>query len=118
MNSKARLLLNDAFVIDNVRNSRCRCFELLSSNPTNWSNTLKEFFSNNIRIVLVCLTVLWDWRLKGLRFRKIFRKTAVLESLFFNAVQAGGLFNFQRKFFYKRPRGDCFCDVVLVVFIS
>ena len=101
MNSKARLLLNDAFVIDNVRNSRCRCFELLSSNPTNWSNTLKEFFSNNIRIVLVCLTVLWDWRLKGLRFRKIFRKTAVLESLFLMQSKLEAFLISKENFFTK-----------------
>ena len=30
----------------------------LSDNPTKLSNTLKQF-------VGVCLTILWDWRLKG-----------------------------------------------------
>ena len=30
----------------------------LSDNPTKWSNTVKQF-------VWVCLTILWDWRLKG-----------------------------------------------------
>ena len=38
----------------------------LSANPTNWSNTFKQFIGNSQRIVWVCLTMLLDWRLKGL----------------------------------------------------
>ena len=56
--------------------------------------------------------------LKGFEIPQNFQENSCVGVSFFNAVQAGGLFNFQRKFFYKRPRGDCFCDVVLVVFIS
>ena len=37
----------------------------LSANPTKWSKTLKEFVGNSRRIVWVCLTILWDWRLRG-----------------------------------------------------
>ena len=39
-------------------------FNPLSPNPTKWSNTLKQFIGNSRRIVWVCLTILWDWRLK------------------------------------------------------
>ena len=37
----------------------------LSANPTKWSSTLKQFVGNSRRIVWVCLTILWGWRLKG-----------------------------------------------------
>ena len=37
----------------------------LSAFPKNWSNTLKQFFGESQRIVWVCLTILWGWRLKG-----------------------------------------------------
>ena len=35
----------------------------LSVNPTKWSNTLKQFVGFCRRIVRVCLTILWGWRL-------------------------------------------------------
>ena len=31
----------------------------LTANPTKWSNTLKQFFSNSRRIFWSCLTILW-----------------------------------------------------------
>ena len=37
----------------------------LSANPTNWSNTLKQLVGCCWRTVWVCLTILWDWHLKG-----------------------------------------------------
>ena len=37
----------------------------LSANPFKWSNTIKGFVGNSWRIVWVCLTILWVWRLKG-----------------------------------------------------
>ena len=37
----------------------------LSANPTKWTNTLKQFVGCCPRIVWVCLTILWDWRLKS-----------------------------------------------------
>ena len=37
----------------------------LRANPTKWSNTFKQFVSCCRRIVWVCLTILWGWRLKG-----------------------------------------------------
>ena len=40
-------------------------FNALSANPTNWSNTLKQFVGICRRIVWVCLTILWGWRLNG-----------------------------------------------------
>ena len=40
-------------------------FKPLSAYLTKWSNTLKQFVGNGGRIVWVCLTILWDWRLKG-----------------------------------------------------
>ena len=36
----------------------------LSVNPTKWSNTLKQFVRCCQRIVGVCLTILWSWRVK------------------------------------------------------
>ena len=36
----------------------------LSANATKWSNTFKQFVSKSRRIV--CLAILWGWRLKGL----------------------------------------------------
>ena len=41
-------------------------FNTLSAKPTKWSNTLKQFVGRIRRMVWVCLTILWDWRLKGL----------------------------------------------------
>ena len=38
---------------------------LLSTNFTKWSNTLKQFVGCYRQIVWVCLTILWDWRFKG-----------------------------------------------------
>ena len=35
----------------------------LSANLKNWSNSLKQFVSFPRRIVWVCLTILWGWRL-------------------------------------------------------
>ena len=40
-------------------------FNPLSTFPTKWWNTLKQFVVNSKRIVWVCLTILWGWRLKG-----------------------------------------------------
>ena len=39
-------------------------FNPLSANPTEWSNTFKQFVSNSQWIVWVYLTILWDWRWK------------------------------------------------------
>ena len=36
----------------------------LSTNPTQWSNTLKQFFGKSRWIFWVCLTILWGWRFK------------------------------------------------------
>ena len=36
----------------------------LSANPTKWSNTFKLFVANCERITLVCLNILWGWRLR------------------------------------------------------
>ena len=33
----------------------------LCTNPTKWSNTLKQFFGYCRRIIWLCLTVLWGW---------------------------------------------------------
>ena len=40
----------------------------LSVNPTKWLNTLKQFVGYSRRIVWVCLTILWGWRLKAYLF--------------------------------------------------
>ena len=37
----------------------------LSTNPTRWSNTLKQFVGNSQQIVWVYLNILWGWHLKG-----------------------------------------------------
>ena len=39
-------------------------FNLLSTNPTKWPNTFKQFVDCYRRIVCVFLTILWDWPLK------------------------------------------------------
>ena len=39
-------------------------FNPLSANPSKWPNTLKQFIVCR-QIVRVCLTILWNWRLKG-----------------------------------------------------
>ena len=44
---------------------RWATFNPLSSNPTKWSNTLKQFVGQSRRIVSVCLTILWSCRVKG-----------------------------------------------------
>ena len=41
----------------------------LSPNLSKWSNTLNQLVGSSRRIVCVCLTILWDWCLKG--YRKI-----------------------------------------------
>ena len=41
------------------------CVNLLSVSPTKLSNTLKQFVGKRTRIVSMCLTILWGWRLKG-----------------------------------------------------
>ena len=38
--------------------------DAISANPTKSSNTLKKFVGNSQRIVWLCLTILWGWRLK------------------------------------------------------
>ena len=40
-------------------------FRPLSTNPTKWFYTLKQFVGNSRRIVWMCLTILWGWRLEG-----------------------------------------------------
>ena len=40
------------------------CLSSLSANPTKWSTILKQFVSSSRRIVWVCLTILWGWRVK------------------------------------------------------
>ena len=37
----------------------------LGANTTKCPNTLKQFVGKSRRIVSVCLTILWDWSLKG-----------------------------------------------------
>ena len=38
---------------------------LVSGNPTEWSNTFKQFVGKSRRIFWMCLTILWGHRLKG-----------------------------------------------------
>ena len=48
--------------------SRFRTFSFLtifSANTTKWSNTFNQYIGCCQRIVRVCLTILWGWRLKG-----------------------------------------------------
>ena len=40
-------------------------FNHLNANPTKWSNTIKQFFSNSRRTFWVCLTILCGCFLKG-----------------------------------------------------
>ena len=42
-----------------------RAFISLCANFTKWSNTLKLHSANCQRFVWVCLTILWNWHLKG-----------------------------------------------------
>ena len=50
-----------------VLNTSLRIFLIisLSANLIKLLNTLKQFIGNSRRIFWVCLTILWDWRLKG-----------------------------------------------------
>ena len=48
---------NDNFYVFNQ-------FNPLRANPTKWSNILEQFVGKIRRIVWVCLTILWCWRLK------------------------------------------------------
>ena len=43
---------------------------LLSANPTKWSNTLKKLVSCCRRIVCVCLNILWGSKCTNVRYRK------------------------------------------------
>ena len=56
--------------IDRVRGSCTDYFEInpLSAKHTKWSKTLKQFVGCCRQIIWVCLTILWGWRLKGLKF--------------------------------------------------
>ena len=38
-----------------------KAFNPLSTNPTKWSNTLKQFAGNSRRTIWVRLTILWGW---------------------------------------------------------
>ena len=40
----------------------------LSASPTKWSNTLKQFVDFCPRILWLCLTILWGWRVKDKMF--------------------------------------------------
>ena len=42
-------------------------FNSLNAYPTKWSNTLKQFAGCCHRIVWVCFTILWGWRLKRVK---------------------------------------------------
>ena len=48
-----------------IRLSSYFAFNPLSTNLTKWSNILKKFVGNSLRLVWVCLTILWGWPLKG-----------------------------------------------------
>ena len=48
-----------------VKQSNKSLVKPLSANPTEWSNTLKQFVGKSRWIVWECLTILWGWRLKG-----------------------------------------------------
>ena len=55
----------------------------LSTNPTKWSNKLKQFVSNSRRVVWVCLTILWGWGLKEFEkscFQTLTQTTVVIFS--------------------------------------
>ena len=66
-------LINYIYEINRIFNRKCLStvgtdfsdVNSLSTNPTKWSNTFKQFIGNSRRIVWVCLTILWGWCLKG-----------------------------------------------------
>ena len=67
---KAQVILSDSQNCRKTCYRRTRAgtildFNTLSANPTTWSNKPKQFVANSRRIALVCLTILWGWRLKG-----------------------------------------------------
>ena len=49
----------------NLLNIMTQCLDPLSANPAKWSNRHRQFVGKSKRIVWVCLTILWVWRLKG-----------------------------------------------------
>ena len=52
-----------------------------STNPTKWSNTLRQFVGNSRQNVWMCLTILWGWRLKT--FKPYFHPGPLSEVLIF-----------------------------------
>ena len=52
----------------NLSNYSYEILNTLSANPTKWWNTLKEFIACYRRIIWVCLTIKWGWRLKRIRW--------------------------------------------------
>ena len=61
MNNENNLLITPP----NLLNIMTQCLDPLSTNPTKWSNRHRQFVGKSKRIVWVCLTILWVWRLKG-----------------------------------------------------
>ena len=62
----SREIKNETEMGNWMYNNYC-IFNPLRANATNWLNTLKHFAGNSRRIVWMCLTILWGWRLKGYR---------------------------------------------------
>ena len=52
------------YVAGNFRFSFLKVLNLLSANPTKWSNALKQFVGKSRQIVWVRLAILWSSRLK------------------------------------------------------
>ena len=59
--------------------TKTKAFNPLNANPTKWSNTLKQFIEKSQKIVSVCLTILWGWRLKG--YQNKFFLSPIFEAL-------------------------------------
>ena len=60
-----KMCIQNNLVRNVLFNVGIQMFNPLSVSPSKWSNTLKQFIGNSRRIVWVCLTILWVWRLKG-----------------------------------------------------
>ena len=61
------IMLSFLSLLINFRFQPRKCpFNPLSTNPTKWSNTLKQFVCCCWRIAWVCLIILQGWPLKGL----------------------------------------------------
>ena len=58
------IILKPLLPKENLRIWTWHNLDPLSTNPTKWSNKLKQFVGCSQQIVWICLTILWGWHLR------------------------------------------------------